>query len=95
MPFDLAGLGMQAAGTALDTIMGLAMEGHNDRRQLRQQGKLLEQQAGVDRRQAAFNQQLALATWRQTGPVALTEQLKKAGLSPDYNTAEAEEEDKQ
>lgn len=82
MGFDPASLGMQAAGTAVDTLMGLAMEGHNDRRQLRQQGKLLEQQAGIDRKQAQFQQQLGLETWRQTGPQALTAELKKAGLSP-------------
>jgi len=73
---------MQAASQGVDTLMGLAMEGHNDRRQLRQQGRLLEQQAGVDRKQAAFNQALGMQTWKETGPVAMTEQLKKAGLSP-------------
>lgn len=78
----LESLGMQAAGQAQNTLFGLALEGHNDKRQLRQEGKLLEQQAAVDRKQAAFNQQLGLETWRQTGPVALTAELKKAGLSP-------------
>lgn len=73
---------MQAAGNVQDALIGLALESHNDARQLRQQGKLLNQQAAVDRNQAAFNQQLGIQTWKQTGPVALTEELKKAGLSP-------------
>jgi len=73
---------MQAGTNAIDSIMGLALGGINDKRQLKQQGKLLEQQAGIDRKQAAFNQALGMQTWEQTGPVAMTEQLKKAGLSP-------------
>jgi len=77
-----AQLGMQAAGGVQDALLGLALEGHNDRRQIKQQGKLLEQQAAVDRRQTAYNQQIGLDTWRKTGPVAMTEELKKAGLSP-------------
>lgn len=76
------GLGMQAAGQAQNTLLGLMLEGHNDRRQLRQEGKLLRQQATVDKEQAAFNQALGMQTWRETGPVALTAELKKAGLSP-------------
>ena len=44
MPTFAAGLGMQAASQAasglIGTGMGLLLEGHNDRRQLRQQEKL-------------------------------------------------------
>jgi len=75
-------LGMQAAGGVQDALLGLALEGHNDQRQLKQQGKLLKQQAEVDRRQTEFNQQIGLDTWRKTGPVAMTKELKEAGLSP-------------
>lgn len=73
---------MQAAGAIQDTAMGLVMEGHNDRRQLRQQGRLLNQQAEVDKTQAEFMQKLGLDTWKKTGPVAMTRELKEAGLSP-------------
>lgn len=73
---------MQAASGVQDALLGLALEGHNDRRQLRQEGKLLEQQAAIDRKQTEFNQMIGLDTWRKTGPVGMTEQLKKAGLSP-------------
>lgn len=79
---DPVALGMQAASGLVDTGLGLLMEGHNDRRQLRQEGKLLRQQAEVDRGQTQFNQQIGLDTWRKTGPVGMTEELKKAGLSP-------------
>lgn len=82
MSKELAGLGMQAASGVQDALLGLALEGHNDRRQLRQEGKLLEQQAAIDRKQTEFNQMIGLDTWRKTGPVGMTEQLKKAGLSP-------------
>lgn len=67
---------------ALETGIGMAAGAINDKRQLKQQGKLLEQQAAVDRKQAAFNQALGMQTWEQTGPVAMTRELKEAGLNP-------------
>ena len=75
-------VGAQAALEVQNTALGLALEGHNDRRQLRQQGKLLEQQAAIDQKQAIFNRGLGIQTWKETGPVGMTEELKKAGLSP-------------
>ena len=78
----LEALAMQSLGTAIDSGLGLILGGINDQRQVRQQGKLLEQQAAVDRRQAAFNQALGIQTWKQTGPQALTAELKAAGLNP-------------
>ena len=82
-PMSLAmEVGAQAALEVQNTALGLALEGHNDRRQLRQQGKLLEQQAAIDQKQAIFNRGLGIQTWKETGPVGMTEELKKAGLSP-------------
>ena len=81
MKFDPGGLAMQTAGTVLDTVLGLALENHADKRQLKQEGRLLKQQAQIDREQAAFNQALGLETWRKTGPVALSAELEKAGLN--------------
>ena len=78
----LEALAMQSLGTAIDSGLGLILGGINDRRQVRQEGRLLEQQAAVDRKQTAFNQALGLETWKQTGPQALTAELKSAGLSP-------------
>lgn len=78
----LEALAMQSLGTAIDSGLGLLLGGINDRRQVKQQGRLLEQQAAVDRKQTAFNQALGIQTWKQTGPQALTKELKAAGLSP-------------
>lgn len=74
-------LGM-AAGTAANTIFGLMLQGHNDRRQLRQQKKLNEQQLMFDRQKMDYQQQLGLELWRQTNYPAQIEQLKAAGLNP-------------
>lgn len=72
---------MLALSQAQDTGLGMITAGWNDRRQLRQQGKLLNQQAEYDRNMANFNQGLQLDTWRKTGPVAMTAELEKAGLN--------------
>lgn len=77
----LTELGMMAAGQALDTIGGLAMQGVNDRRQLRQQQKLMQQQIKGQKEMGKFNQALALEMWDKTNYKAQVEQLKKAGLN--------------
>ena len=77
MGFDPASLGMQAAENVINTAMGLALEGHNDRRQLRQQGRLLEQQADVDRRQMDYQRQLNLQMWKDTNFGAQVAETKK------------------
>lgn len=69
-------------GAALNTGIGMVTGAINDKRQLNQNQKLLDQQAAADRKQAAFNQALGMQTWEQTGPVAMTRELKEAGLSP-------------
>lgn len=74
-------LGM-IGGAALQAGLGMGIGALEDARQLRQEGKLLEQQSKFDRKQAQFNQQLGLQTWEQTGPVAMTRELKEAGLNP-------------
>jgi len=63
MPIPIGMIAAQAAQAAI----GLGMQNINDQRQLKQQGKLLEQQAAVDQRQAQFNQQLRLQTWKKMG----------------------------
>lgn len=73
---------MQAAEQAQSTALGLLLEGHNDRRQVRQQGKLLEQQAAIDRKQTEYMRALGMQTWEETGPTAMTRELKEAGLNP-------------
>lgn len=78
----LGELGMKAAEQVQGTILGLALEGHNDRRQLRQQGKLNEQQAATDRQQMQFKQALDIDTWNKTNYSSQVDQLEKAGLNP-------------
>jgi len=76
------GLISKVAETAINTGLGLALEGHNDRRQLRQQGKLGEQQLGLNKQQMKYGKQLDLQMWKDTNYPAQLEQMKAAGLSP-------------
>jgi len=82
MPGGLATLGMQAASTAMGPLLGLALEGHNDRRQLKQQGKLQELQIAGQKEMGEFNLQQQMKLWEQTNYKAQMEQLRKAGLNP-------------
>lgn len=82
MPFDIGSLGMQAAGAGVGTILGLALEGHNDRRQLEQQGKLQAQQIQGQKEMGEFNLQQQLKLWEATNYSAQIEQMRKAGISP-------------
>lgn len=66
---------------AVDAAIGLALEKHNDKRQLRQQGKLNAQQIEGQQQMGQYNQQLALDLWNKTNYEAQTDQLKKAGLN--------------
>lgn len=73
---------MGLTDTLIDTGMGLLLEGHNDRRQLRQQGKLNEQQYSIDNRMAEANYERSMRMWEDTNYGAQMEQLDKAGLNP-------------
>lgn len=83
MPAEiLAGLGLQAARGAVDGGMGLLLGNLQDKRQLKQQGRLTEQQLGFDKQKMDYQQGLALKMWEATNYSAQKEQLKKAGLNP-------------
>lgn len=71
-----------AVGGLIGTGMGLLLEGHNDRRQLKQQGKLMEQQWKFDQRAMDYNYEKQLQMWKDTNYGAQMEQLKLAGLNP-------------
>lgn len=75
-------IGMKAAGDAVDVGLGMLLEGHNDRRQLRQQEKLQNLQITGNKEMGRFNQELAYDMWLKTGAVGQMEQLRKAGLNP-------------
>lgn len=82
MGFDIGAFGQQAAGDVLGATLGLALEGHEDARQLNQQQRLQELQMAGQKGMAMFNQDLAYEMWKKTGPVGQMEQLRKAGLNP-------------
>lgn len=82
MPIDWGQIGTQAVNSTIGAGMGLLLEGHNDRRQLKQQGKLLEQQYGIDNRMAEENYKRQMRMWEETNFSAQMEQLGKAGLNP-------------
>ena len=75
-------LAMQAAGAAINTGLGLALEGHNDRRQLRQNKRLGEQQLGFDLQRLDAQSKAQYEMWLKTNYPGQLEQMKKAGLSP-------------
>ena len=79
-----AGLGMitNAANTALGQVFGLAFGGINDRRQLRQQQKLQDQQIAGQKEMAEFNRQQAMQMWKDTNFSAQKEEMVKAGINP-------------
>lgn len=76
------GLFGDVAGAVIGTGLGLALERHQDRRQLKQQGALNEQQYALDMRRLEAQKKAELEQWKATGPVGQMEQLNKAGLNP-------------
>lgn len=72
---------MEAAKGVINTGLGLALERHNDRRQLRQQGKLNQQQIEAQQQMGRFNQSMALEMWEATNYSAQRKELEKAGLN--------------
>lgn len=70
-------IGAQAAGVG----MGLLLEGHNDRRQLRQEKALQEQQIYGAQKLTDYQYKKQLEMWEATNYAAQVEQLEKAGLN--------------
>lgn len=68
--------------SAVNAGLGLVLGEYNDKRQLRQQGKLGEQQLGLNKRQMDYGKQLDYEMWEKTNYAAQVEQMKKAGLNP-------------
>lgn len=82
-PIGMLGqLGEQAASNAVDSVMGLVAGEINDRRQLRQQKKLNEQQFEIDGRALARQKAADLGMIQATSYGFQKEQMKNAGLSP-------------
>lgn len=72
----------QQAGGAIAAGMGLILGDHYDRRQLKQQRKLMELEMEGQRSMADYNMSKQLEMWKQTNYAAQVEQMKKAGLNP-------------
>lgn len=65
-----------------NTALGLMLQKHNDKRQLEQQGKLGQQQLGLNVQQMAAQKQMDLQMWKDTSYSAQKEQMEKAGINP-------------
>jgi hypothetical protein len=78
-------LGIGAAGQAtsglVDAGMGLLLEGHNDRRQIKQQQKLTNMQVDAQNKMTEFNQAQALKMWHDTNIGAQKAEIEKAGMN--------------
>lgn len=75
-------LAQQAAQGALGAGMGILLEGHNDRRQLRQQRALQDIQMEGQRSMTNFNMGKQLEMWDKTNYGAQKDHMIKAGLNP-------------
>lgn len=78
----LGALGMQAAGNAIDAVFGLALEHHNDKRQLSQQEKLQQLQIRGQKEMGDYNYEQQMRMWHDTNYSAQVDELRKAGLNP-------------
>jgi len=75
-------LGMNAANAAAGGILGLAFGSINDKRQLKQQGKLQDLQIKGQKQMADYNMMKEIEMWKNTNYPAQMEEIKKAGLNP-------------
>lgn len=72
----------QATGGLIGAGMGLLMEKHNDKRQIRQQQKLTDMQLAANQQMGLFNYEQQMKMWHDTNYSAQMAELKKAGLNP-------------
>lgn len=80
------GLGIEdakkAAGTIANVITGGALQRNADKRQLRQQKKLMKLETANNKALANYNHGLALDMWDKTNYSAQRQQMEKAGINP-------------
>ena len=77
-----ADLAFGAVDSAIGAGMGLLLGDINDKRQLKQQERLGEQNWKFQKRAAEFNMQQQLEMWKATNYSAQMEEMRKAGLNP-------------
>jgi hypothetical protein len=75
-----------AINGAAGAVLGLALERHNDRRQVKQQKKLTDVQVNANKQMTdyntAANYKSQLDMWKATNYGAQMDEIKKAGLNP-------------
>lgn len=72
----------QATGGIIGAGMGLLLEKHNDKRQIKQQQKLTDMQLAANKAMGIFNAEQAMKMWHDTNYSAQMEEIEKAGLNP-------------
>lgn len=75
-------IGQQVATQAANAGMGMLLGSINDRRQIRQGDRLLNQQIRANKEMADYNYQKQLDMWNATGYLAQKKQMEAAGLNP-------------
>lgn len=73
--------GGQVASGAIDAGLGLIMEHHNDKRQIRQQQKLTDIQTEAQRNLSQYNQDLAYQMWEKTNLGAQKKLAESIGMN--------------
>lgn len=82
MPFDIGETAGRQAENLVGTGIGLLLEGHNDRRQLRQQEKLNKLQVQSQKEMGEFNMAQQKEMWDYTNYENQKKHLEEAGLNP-------------
>lgn len=82
MGFDIGSIGENAANGAVGQVLGMVLGGAQDKRQLKQQGKLQELQIKGNKEMADYSQQKQMEMWENTNYGAQKDQMNKAGINP-------------
>lgn len=75
-------LGQQIGGQAVGAGLGMIFGGLNDKRQLKQQQALMNQQIAGQKEMTDYQRTSQLQMWKDTNYNAQKEEIKKAGLNP-------------
>lgn len=75
-------LGLNTASEAIGGAMGIVLGHFNDKRQLKQNEALIEQQIAGQKEMANYNQMLQHQMWNATNYAQQIKQLQAAGLNP-------------
>lgn len=82
MPFDIGSAAFGVGTNLLSTGLGLALENHEDKRQINQQQKLQDMSIAGQKQMADYNQANQMRMWNATNYEAQIAHMKNAGLNP-------------